>query len=501
MAKQPDILVFMSDQHGADYTGRGNLPVDTPVLDEMRENGCAFDAAYTSCPLCVPARMSMMSALLPSRTGIFGNADTLPDMTPCFTHALVAAGYETVLIGRMHFIGRDQRHGFTKRLAPDITPVSWSRPFKQIQEEHGLLQYTTHDAGAVDIVGGGESFVKHYDRMVVDRALDYLRQPHEKPQFILVGTYGPHFPYITNAELYRKYLERVQLPAFFAAGTQPDYMQSVEALRLKMKDEEVDETNALGCLAAYLGQIEVMDGQIGEVRRAFAAYAAQAGHESVFAYVSDHGDTAGERRVYGKRTFFDKSAKVPMLFEGSGIPKGKIVSSPVSLMDLGPTVCALADTEFEIGDGRALTGFFADIDQDDERIVVSQFVDNDPDTPQAAVMLRWRQYKYMQYHDAAGSRLLFDLDADPLEAHDLSGMLPELTERFAAIVREQTDFAGMERQFAEHKRNAKWFTQYEKQAGFDGSERWSGNPPTARGDLEIKTVYRIRQPDFSKFIK
>ena len=502
MDRQPDILVFMSDQHGADFCTWGSVPVDTPELNAMRREGTVFDAAYTSCPLCVPARMSMMSALLPSKTGIFTNNDTLPDMTPCFTHALVAAGYETVLIGRMHFVGRDQRHGFTKRLAPDITPTSWGRPFKAIAEEFGTLQYTTGDEGAVDIVGGGESFVEHYDRMVVDTALDYLRTPHEKPQFILVGTYGPHFPYITGTDLYRKYLDRVQLPAFFAPGTQPNYMNTVGVLRSKMKPSEVDEENALGCLAAYCGQIERMDGQIGEVRRAFATYAENAGHESIFAYVSDHGDTAGERRIYGKRTFFDKSAKVPILFTGSGIPQGKAVASPVSLMDLGPTVCALAGTTFDIGDGKNLTPFFrSGAYVDAERMVVSQTVDVDGDVPVASVMLRWKQYKYIQFHDAPGSALLFDLDADPLEAHDLTAEMPELAARFAARVHEQTDFEGMERLQQAHRRNAKWFQLYEKQVGMDNSERWSGNPATARGDLEIKTVYRIRQPDFSKYIK
>lgn len=494
MSKQPDILVFMSDQHGADYTGWGSVPVDTPNLDAMRQGGVSFDAAYTPCPLCVPARMSMMSGLLPSRTGIFGNNDTLPDMTPCFTHALVAAGYETVLIGRMHFIGRDQRHGFLKRLAPDITPVSWGRPVQALRQERGVLQYTTADIGATEIVGGGESFVEHYDRMVVDKALSYLAEPHDKPQFILVGTYGPHFPYVTGVELYRKYRDRVQLPAFFKAEDQPDYMESIEALRSHMKGAEVDEANALACLATYCGQIERMDGQIGEVREAFAAYGRKSGRQGVMVYVSDHGDTAGERRIYGKRTFFDKSAKVPVLFEGAGIPKGKRIASPVSLLDLGPTVCELAGTAFDIGDGKSLAPFFHNANyRDSERLVESQIVEKVGDEVQASVMYRWKKYKYIRFRDEEYNSLLFDLDSDPLEEHNLLDKQPELAAHFAGAAA-RTNFSAMERLFREHARNANWFRIYEEQIGLDDTERWKDNPPTARGDLEIKAVYRLNPP-------
>lgn len=492
MSNQPDILVFMSDQHGADYCGWGSVPVDTPNLNAIRQNGTSFDAAYTPCPLCVPARMSMMSGLLPSRTGIFGNNDTLPDMTPCFTHALVAAGYETVLIGRMHFIGRDQRHGFTKRLAPDLTPVSWGRPMEALKRERGILQFTTFDLGATEIVGAGESFVEHYDRMVVDQALAYLAEPHEKPQFILVGTYGPHFPYVTSEELYKKYYDRVNIPAFFDAESLPGYMKSIDVLRQRVKPAEVDEANARACLAAYCGQIERMDGQIGEIRAAFASYKERTGREGVMAYLSDHGDTAGERRIYGKRSFFDKSAKVPMLFEGFGIPQGRRVSSPVSLLDIAPTVCELAETAFDLGDGKSLVPFFVDAAYtDDERTVLSQIVDKVGDAPQAAVMLRWKNYKYIRFLDEHNSSLLFDLNADPLEAQSLTEEKPELEARFAEAA-ERTDFAAMERLFSEHERNCAWFKHYEEQVGLDDTERWKDNPPTARGDLAIKAVYRMR---------
>ena len=114
--KQMDVLFFMSDQHTPYYSGFEGHNVDTPVMDQLCAEGTRFAQAYSTCPLCVPARLAMLSGLRPAKTGIFTLDDALPDLTPTFLHCLVAQGYETVLVGRMHFLGRDQRHGFTKRI-------------------------------------------------------------------------------------------------------------------------------------------------------------------------------------------------------------------------------------------------------------------------------------------------------------------------------------------------------------------------------------------------
>lgn len=490
--KQPDIVIFMSDQHGADYSGWGTVPVDTPVLNEMRAGGTSFDAAYTSCPLCVPARMSMMSALLPSKTGIYGNQDTLPNTTPCFTHALVDAGYETVLAGRMHFVGTDQRHGFTKRIAPEITPVSWKRPIGKIQEERGALTATFFDGGATELVGAGESPVAYYDRMVIDSVLDYLSEDHEKPQFILVGTYGPHFPYVTEETMYRKYYNRVQVPKGFREGAIPKFVKDNRILNSRLKPSHVTDDVVRGCLAAYCGQIEVMDGQIGEVREAALAYAGRNENPLVFGYVSDHGDMAGENRLFGKRCYFDKAAKVPMIFTGDGIPAGKVVKTPVSLMDLGPTVCELANCSFEIGDGVSLVNAIHG-EADGERLVISQQVDSVKGELYGSIMLRYQDYKYICYYTEPLKSLLFNMKEDPEELHDLAKENPDLVRWFKKRADEIADPCQMVRQAREHQRNAAWFARYEEAAGYDDSERWQENPPQARGNLSIRAAYNLEQ--------
>ena len=488
---QPDILVFMSDQHTSYFTGYKGYPVDTPVLDSMAAGGVSFDNTYTPCPLCVPARMAMMSTLMPFRTGIYGNDDTLPDITPTFLHPLVAAGYETVLAGRMHFVGADQRHGFTKRIAPDTTPVSWTRPVAKLRAERGPLVMTFADAGAVKIVGGGESPVLHYDSMVIEKTLEYLRQPHDKPQFILVGTYGPHFPYIATPQLFRKYYERVRESDLLEEI--PGYMNPLLMGRRRPVKKDV----ARGCAAAYCGLIERMDGQIGQVREAFFRFCESRGTDPVFCYLSDHGDQAGDRGIFGKDTFFEKSVKVPMLFEGAGIAKGVSYSAAASILDLGPTVLSIAGAEpMTETDGASLQKSLQGLAPDPGRVVLSEQMEGwmTRDDFHYARMAAQGDWKFFTYAGYEAMDVLFNIAQDPKEMRNRIADEPEL----AAFLRAQAEATGNPAALEARQRrkavHAEWFRAYEGAVGLDDTQRWQGNPPSARGQLEVSVTGQADPP-------
>lgn len=478
--KQPDILVFMSDQHAPQFMGGGEIAVDTPHLDALRRDGVEFTQAYTPCPLCVPARMAMLSGLRSARTGIFTNVDTLPNVTPTFVHHLAASGYETVLAGRMHFIGQDQRHGFTKRIAPDITLVTWTRP-EHIKQERGVFARTFAGKWAPQVVGGGESPVLIYDELVIQAVLDYLAQPHEKPQFILVGTYGPHFPYVAPPELFRKYWDRVEVPAL-----REDKAGELNAF-LQARRVQASEEVARGVRAAYCGMIERMDEQIGKVRAAFQNFTAGRGTTSLFGYVSDHGDQAGERDLYGKETFFEKSARIPLIFAGNGIPAGRKENAPVSLLDLGPTICDWAGASVpEDTDGQSLTDVLRGGSTDCDRMVSSEFMEKDDAGYHYALMLRRGAYKFVTYRGCENQDGLFMPEADPLEQNNLAAVQPELLAAFRAAAAEFTpDAKALEVAQARQARDAALFIAWEKATGLNESERWKDNPPSARVNPEI----------------
>ncbi|MFW5856184.1 MAG: sulfatase-like hydrolase/transferase, partial [Bacillota bacterium] len=159
---KPDLLIFMSDQHNALCNGfAGDSLIETPNLDKIAAGGTVFETAYTSCPLCVPARMSMLTNKLPSSTNIFDNGGAIPEDEVTFLHSLAAEGYETVFCGRMHFKGEDQRHGFTKRIMDDITVNMWGKR-QDFGEELGPFNKTLGMGGCLDLIGGGNSPVLEY---------------------------------------------------------------------------------------------------------------------------------------------------------------------------------------------------------------------------------------------------------------------------------------------------------------------------------------------------
>jgi hypothetical protein len=116
-AKKPNILYIMADQMAAPFL-KMNDPesiIQTPHLDELARTGVVFSSAYCNSPLCAPSRFTMCTGQLPSKIGGYDNASILGPEVPTYAHYLRREGYETVLAGKMHFIGPDQLHGFEHR--------------------------------------------------------------------------------------------------------------------------------------------------------------------------------------------------------------------------------------------------------------------------------------------------------------------------------------------------------------------------------------------------
>lgn len=427
---RPDILVFFSDQHHAHYAGyAGHEVVQSPNLDRIAEAGTAFGSAYTACPLCVPGRSACLSGQLPSHTGVFRNAGALPGDQATFLHSLAAEGYETVLCGRMHFKELDQRRGFTRRIMGDVTS-----PFngRGIGSELGPPGWFGM-GGCLALIGGGNSAVLEYDRAVIRAALRYLGAEHRRPQCIVVGTYGPHFPYVAPPDLYRRYQGLAQVPASWLAETNyrhPLYEDKAQRTRLSEvsgEEEPVGEEVLLAARSAYLGMIDQLDRQIGAVREAWNDHLQRGGREGLFVYFSDHGDTAGEHDIFGKQSFYEGSAGIPLLFEGAGVQEGATVRSAASIMDIGPTLCELTGaTPPPAQDGKSLVPCLRSGEDDEGRAVLSEWIQGTDEGPVPGRMIRRGRWKFVTFRGMEEFDLLFDMEEDPEELRDLSGERPEV---------------------------------------------------------------------------
>ena len=478
----PDILLFMSDQHTPYYSGFEGHNVDTPALDRLCADGLRFSQAYTPCPLCVPSRAAMLSALRPAATGVFTLTDALPDMTPTFLHYLVEQGYETVLAGRMHFVGSDQRHGFTRRIADDMTTITWNAPREKLRETRGVTLRSFGEAFCTQVIGGGESPVEYYDEYVTRAAVDYLSRPHDKPQFIVVGTYAPHFPYVGGKELYEKYLARAVLPASF-----DDPCPTGEWAR---HHQDVSAEQALGAQAAYCAMIEQMDERIGRIREAFDRFCDGRGTSRLFVYTSDHGDQVGDRRMFGKSTFYEKSVKIPLIMAGDGIPEGAVCDALTSIMDIGPTLLEYTGAEPMQGvDGVSMAPVFSG-QKAPEHAVYAEFMER----PSMALpadsycfMVREGDYKYICFEKDPECELLYHVVRDPDERVNLAGSEPEVLVKMRALASRYGRAEDSVRLQGLHWRYLDLWKAYEKAAGVSpqAQELWMDVPAAARDYPEI----------------
>jgi len=183
------VIFLLSDQHNAAIAGfAGDQYVRTPNLDKLAATGVVLDNCYCNSPLCVPSRASLLSGLLPSQNGVFNNMQALLSDRVTFVHSISAAGYESVLAGRMHFIGPDQRHGFEKRLVGDVTR---NYPGKS-NPIYGNLKGTPDQSKvAIDLSGAGYSSVLQFDEDVANAAIEHIRNRKDpRPLFMTVGLWS-----------------------------------------------------------------------------------------------------------------------------------------------------------------------------------------------------------------------------------------------------------------------------------------------------------------------
>ncbi len=116
MAERPNFLLLMSDQHNPHVLGcYGDAVARTPNLDALAAGGVRFRHTYCQAPLCVPSRMSFLTGQQPHETQVWTNSCMLPSHVTTFAHALGAAGYETLLVGKDAF----------RRVGPASIVNSW----------------------------------------------------------------------------------------------------------------------------------------------------------------------------------------------------------------------------------------------------------------------------------------------------------------------------------------------------------------------------------------
>ena len=352
MSKQPNILVIMVDELAPQFMpDYGHDVVQTPNISRLAARGTVFDNAYTSSPLCAPARASFMTGRLCPEINAYDNGAELPASVPTVAHFLRSLGYQTSLIGKMHFIGPDQLHGFEERLTTDIYPAnfSWTANWNASLNEPSPAGATVRpvlEAGPCI-----RSMQMDYDDEVSNKSVQKLYDlarngESDKPFFVVSSFTHPHPPFTIQQKYWDMYdHDEIDLPRIDEipleqkdAGSQYLYFSH------QYNSYPINEEDVRNARHAYYSMISYTDTLIGRLLDTLEETGLD--DNTVVVFVSDHGEMLGERGMWYKMSMFEHSVRVPMIFSGTGIARRR-EGDNTSLIDIVPTLIELAGGKVE----------------------------------------------------------------------------------------------------------------------------------------------------------
>ena len=409
-----NFLFILSDQHHRLFSGAYGHPlVHTPHLDALAARGTRFQNAYTNCPICVPERASLATGRYVHQIGFWDNGHPYDGSVPSWHHRLRAQGYACESIGKLHFKGQGTDHGFSREVEP-LHVVDGSGDVLGCIRDNPPFRDKVGELGRA---GGGDSTYLQYDARCTEHALRWLAEHRDddKPWAVFLNFVCPHPPYIAPPELYARYDQRdISLPPQWTPETWPTHPVIDYFRQFFSMEDGHDEETVRRVTAAYMGTTTYLDQQVGAVLNALETLGLS--DDTRVVYSSDHGECLGARGLFGKFTLYDEAAAVPLIIAGPDVPTGKVVETPVSLVDLFPTALECVGAEGQEDDlpGRSL--WQTANEGDAERTVLSEY--HALGAQHACFMLRRRRYKYIYYVGAPPQ--LFDMWEDPNEVDDLS---------------------------------------------------------------------------------
>ena len=415
-----NLLVLMSDEHNPKFLGAAGHPfVATPNLDALAASGTRFTSAYTTCPICVPARAAFAVGRYNHEIGYWDNADGYDGAIPSWHHRLRESGHRVVSIGKLHFRGAPgDDHGFSEEIVP-------MHIIDAIGDVKGLVRNDIPKRKGGDKMakraGPGESTYTVYDRDIAARAQVWLHEEapkwRDRPWALFVSFVAPHFPLTAPpAWFYRYWKQDLPMPKLYERALRPQHPYLDDYAHTVDYDPHFEsEADVKRAIAGYAGLVSAMDENVGLVLRALESTGLAESTRIV--YTSDHGDNLGARGLWGKSTLYEESVGVPLIMAGPGIAAGRVVDTPVSHIDCAPTF--LEFTGVAQGDDALPGASLVDVANGGSptRPVISEY--HATGSVAGAFMLRFDRWKYCHY--VAYRPQLFDLVSDPEEINDLAG--------------------------------------------------------------------------------
>ncbi len=417
---RPNFLVIMTEQHRGDCLGIDGHPVLlTPTLDEIGARGCRFARAYSTCPVCVPARRSFLTGQFPRTHGFFGNVNEEWD-SPTVAGELSKAGYHTCWVGRsMHVTPPRKRCGFDHVVMNDHR-----EPFDDYDE----WMAREAPAGAGGYYGTGVMHNDwtarpwllderlHHTNWTVNLALDFLRKRDPTcPFFLCVSFTAAHPPLIPPAPYFERYLRTgVPDPAIGDWAAPPPNRGlglGASPRRVQLEGEAL-----LSARAGYYGLINHVDDQLHRLLNNVTGVDRMTNRNTVVIFCADHGEMLGDHYFWAKSLPYEGAARVPLMIrapERFGVRPGQVSDAPVGLEDIMPTVLDMAGVPIpDSVEGKSLLPLLRG-----EETSVRPHIQIE--CGGAFQCLTDGREKYVWF-TRDGREQFFDLTEDPQELHDLA---------------------------------------------------------------------------------
>jgi choline-sulfatase len=442
---QPNVLVVMTDQQRFDtIAALGHDHVHTPNLDRLADRGVACTNAYSSAPICVPARHNVRTGCEPIATGYLGNdkRDARPledDHGPFLARAMRNRGYRTFGIGKFHAHPGDIDLGYDRR----VTGADYAA------DRDVDASRDTGRLAATNFLPQSSELDPEDRRMawIADEAEREIGRDGDDPFFGLVSFSKPH-PAWNPSSPFDDWYDPDDSPPPIREDRAVDHAdEKIPAQNYhfwKSREDDTGESTIAIARAHYYGLITQLDREIGRVLDAVEAR--DDAENTLICFVSDHGELLGDHHGWGKTSFFEQSTRVPFLVSWPAeLPAGERYDELVSLTDVfGIATTAAGDQELRDGVD-VLGGITGDADP---RERLFGYHETPRETSLFSIphnfttMVREGDWKYVYAVDG-GREQLFDLAADPRETTDLSEDEPEVVERCrrAAVERLRTQDA------------------------------------------------------------
>lgn len=414
MSENRNILIILCDQLRADFLSVYGGPRITPNIERLAESAAIFDKAYTVSPICVPARMTLLTGMHPLTC-----PDTIPPEVPTFPGILAQAGYHTAAFGKMHMIPPRGPYGFKELVLSEDTGVNmflddyhpWCSRHNVVEWSHGLDNW---DFLPVENSLAEKWTVTHWNG---DQAVAFLkRQGSSSVPFMgVVSFVKPHPPYDPPLPWSRTITPEQAPPVVGLERPLSDYPEGVRVLADCMRYAELEKLGvAPEMRACYLGLVAQIDNQIGRILDTLEQEGLM--EHTLILFSSDHGDFLGDHHLFMKLFPYEASSRIPLIVRGNGIQSGRY-DIPVSLLDFVPTLLDYAGVKPETScQGQSILSLLQSKGAGRTGVLTSY----------SNSVLSWsgREYKFIRW--ITGEEELFNVANDPNETHNVIKTEPDV---------------------------------------------------------------------------